>query len=515
MSIGRLLRDATLLDPDRVAVVAEDTTWTYRALDDVASRFAKILESLDSGRESHVALVLPNVVEFTMAYFGAHYAGCTIVPLHSQLTVPELVYHFHDAEVRVVVTGPESLDRVVHAAAQVPGVRRIVLTGNRPSADCRVVLWQEVLDAIPLDTIANPDSHQTAVILYTSGTTGRSKGAELTHANLRWNAEYMARHFMPEGKDTVALGVLPLFHSFGQTVIQNATLVSGGTVVLLARFTPGATLDAIVRHGVTFFAGVPSMYLALGRHVGGPPEPFATVRRCISGGAPMPVEVLKDFEERSGVPVLEGYGLSETSPVAAQNRVSRRRKAGSIGVPLDGVDFRLVDAADRVISEVDVPGEIQIRGPIIMKGYWRRPDETAASIVDGWFRTGDIARRDADGDYFVVDRKKDLILRGGMNVYPREVEEVLYSHPAIAEVAVVGVPDQRLGEEVSAVAVLRHGTEATAEELLAFCQQRLARYKCPKRIRFVTELPRGPTGKVVRRLLQEEVVGGERSSSES
>jgi long-chain acyl-CoA synthetase len=297
--------------------------------------------------------------------------------------------------------------------------------------------------------------------------------------------------------------VLPLFHSFGQTVILNGTLVRGGTVVLLPRFDAEAALAAIERHAVTFFAGVPTMYFALLHHPGVEPKRLASLEGCASGGAPMPVEVMRAFDARYGVSIQEGYGLSETSPVASLNALGEPKKPGSIGKPIWGIEFRLVAADGGIVEEAGVPGEIQIKGHNIMKGYYGKPEATRSAIRNGWFSSGDIATRDEDGHYFIVDRKKDMILRGGFNVYPREVEEVLYAHPAVAEVAVLGVPDERLGEEVKAVVALKHGVETTADELQAWCRERVAAYKYPRIVELVDSLPKGPTGKILKRVLRD------------
>jgi long-chain acyl-CoA synthetase len=342
----------------------------------------------------------------------------------------------------------------------------------------------------------------TAVILYTSGTTGRPKGAELTHFNLFYNAEYSATRLVPMASDEVALLALPLFHSFGQTVVQNATLRAGGTLVLMARFDPKGALELMRKHRVTFFAGVPTMYFALLHFPEADQYDLSGLRYCISGGAPMPVEVMKTFDAKYGVNILEGYGLSETSPAASFNTLDRPKKSGSIGMPIWGVEFKLVDEAGNDLEKPDEPGEICISGHNVMKGYYKRAEESAEAFRGGWFHTGDIAVRDADGYYFIVDRKKDMIIRGGFKVYPREVEEVLYAHPAVAEAAVVGVADPALGEEVKAFVVLKAGVSATAEELIDYAKGKLGAYKWPRVVEFREALPKGSTGKILKRALR-------------
>jgi long-chain acyl-CoA synthetase len=390
----------------------------------------------------------------------------------------EVAFHMADSGARVLFAWHDFADaaragaRDAEVVVVEPGAFEALLAGCEPAG-----------------TVAR-ERDDTAVILYTSGTTGTPKGAELTHGNLADNVEVSLELF-EMGPDAVTLGALPLFHAFGQTCGLNATMSAGGSLSLLPRFDAGKALGLIERDRVTVFEGVPTMYSAMLHH----PGDFDTssLQVCISGGAAMPVEVLHAFERRFECTVLEGYGLSETSPVAAFSRRDRERKPGSIGIPVRGVEMRLVDAVDGV-------GEIAIRGHNVMKGYWNNPEATALAIdAEGWFHTGDMARVDDDGYFFIVDRKKEMIIRGGYNVYPREIEEVLYEHPAISEAAVVGVPDDALGEEVGAAIVLRSGQDAGADEIRAFVKERVAAYKYPRRIWFLDELPKGPTGKILKR----------------
>jgi long-chain acyl-CoA synthetase len=333
------------------------------------------------------------------------------------------------------------------------------------------------------------------VILYTSGTTGKPKGAELTHGNLARNVEVMLG-LLSVTHDDVVLGALPLFHSFGRTCGLNLAVASGASLALIERFLPEAVLELVERRRVTVFEGVPTMYAALLHHAGRERHDASSLRICVSGGAALPLEVLHGFEAAFGCVILEGYGLSETSPVASFNRADGVRKPGSIGTPVDGVEMTLLEPSPEGV------GEIAIRGHNVMKGYWGRPDATRAAIDDrGWFRTGDLARVDEDGAYFIVDRIKDLIIRGGYNVYPREVEEVIYEHPAVREAAVVGVPHPDLGEEVCAVVALRPGFEMAEGELRDYVRSQVAAYKYPRRVWFVDELPKGPTGEILKRAI--------------
>jgi len=352
----------------------------------------------------------------------------------------------------------------------------------------------------PLEIMHQTQAAETAVILYTSGTTGKPKGAELTHSNLLLNCAVVVPKLLPITNDHVALAALPLFHSFGQTCIQNATIAAGGTFTLLPRFSPEEALAMIERDRVTLFAGVPTMYFAILHHQGKARD-LSSLRYCMTGGAAMPVEVMRAFEEKHGVQILEGFGLSETSPVASFNVLDRPRQPGSIGYPVWGVEMAILDDLDRPLPDGE-RGEICVRGHNVMKGYWKRPDATKEALRNGWFHTGDIGVRDSAGSYTIVDRKKDMIIRGGFNVYPREIEEVLYAHPAVLEAAVVGVPHESHGEEVKAILALRPGHKLSAAEVIAFCKERLAAYKYPRLVEFRDALPKGPTGKILKRELR-------------
>ena len=355
-------------------------------------------------------------------------------------------------------------------------------------------------DVSPADEVADRDTEDTAVILYTSGTTGQPKGAELTHANLAQNVEVLCADLLHLTPDDVIFGGLPLFHSFGQTCTLNAAVASGACLTLLPRFDPQQALQSLAEHRATIFAGVPTMYGALLAQPDRAAYDVSALRVCISGGSAMPVELLRGFEHEFGCKVLEGYGLSETSPVASFNHPDRERKPGSIGTPIRGVEMRVVDEYGEDVPQGEV-GEIVIRGHNVMKGYWQRPEETAAAIPDGWFRSGDLGRVDEDGYYAIVDRKNDLIIRGGFNVYPREVEEVLYEHPAVAEAAVIGISHPQLGEDVAAAVALKPSGTATPEELREHVKSQVAPHKYPRTVWIVPELPKGPTGKILKRAI--------------
>ncbi len=352
----------------------------------------------------------------------------------------------------------------------------------------------------PRTEVVELDEADTAVILYTSGTTGTPKGAELTHANLLRNAQ-IARTLFEVDERPITLGALPLFHSFGQTCSMNATMAGAGMLTLIPRFDPGKALEIIQRDRVNIFQGVPTMYGAMLHHPEREQYDTSTLKLCVSGGSAMPVELMRDFEEAFGCKILEGYGLSETSPVASFNHPDQERKPGSIGTPVEGVEMRVVDEESNEVRQGEV-GEIVIRGHNVMKGYWNRDDATAETIRDSWLHTGDMAKVDEDGYFFIVDRKKDMIIRGGYNVYPREIEEVLYEHPAVREAAVVGVPHDEYGEEVAAAVALKDGADMTAEQLRDYVKEQVAAYKYPRKVWFVEDLPKGPTGKILKREIE-------------
>jgi long-chain acyl-CoA synthetase len=486
------LVEAKDMYPDRAAVRLDDRVLTYQQLDGRSARAAGLLAGLGVEPGDRVALMLPNVPEFAVLYYGALRAGATVVPMNPLLKAREVEFYLGDSGAKLIFAW--------QTAANEAG------KGAEAAGTHLVPVATETFDRLlgehaPLMAVADLADDDTAVILYTSGTTGRPKGAQLTHANLRRNTAVAASTLFQLEPDDVVMGCLPLFHSFGQTCGLNAVVGSGACLTLVPRFDPGKALEVIQRDRVTVFEGVPTMYVALLNHPQRDDYDVGSLRVCVSGGAALPVEVLRGFEGAFGCVILEGYGLSETSPVASFNHPGRKRKPGSIGTPIEGVEIRVVDPAGQDVPAGGV-GEIAIRGHNVMKGYWRQQEATRAAIPDGWFRTGDLARQDEDGYLFIVDRKKDLIIRGGYNVYPREIEEVLYEHPAVAEVAVIGIPHATHGEEVGAAVVLKPGAEATAEDLRAFCKERVAAYKYPRHVWLEAALPKTATGKLLRREVQ-------------
>jgi long-chain acyl-CoA synthetase len=492
LNLAAIVTEGASAAPDGIAVRLGDTELSYAELDQRSARLATLLAARGVGVGDRVGVMLPNVPEFPIAYYAVLRAGAIVVPMNVLLKRREIAFYLSDSGARLLLAW-HGFAEEARAGAEEAGAELIEV---EPSSFADLLAEQE-----PTPELAETDAEDTAVILYTSGTTGKPKGAELTHSNLHRNAEVASRTMCEVAAGDIVLGSLPLFHSFGQTVSMNASLMAGATLTLVPRFDPDEALATMQRDKVTHFYGVPTMYGALLHHPGREDYDTSTLRTCITGGASMPVEVLRGFEQAFEAIVLEGYGLSETSPVSSSNHPDRERRPGSIGTPLEGVEMKVVDENDEEVPQGEV-GEIVIRGHNIMKGYWQRPDATDEAMRGGWFHSGDMAREDEDGYFYIVDRKKDLIIRGGYNVFPREVEEILYEHPGIREAAVVGLPDPKLGEEVGAAVVLHDGEELAPEEVSAYVKERLAAYKYPRAVWFVDELPKGPTGKILKREIE-------------
>jgi long-chain acyl-CoA synthetase len=498
LNLGSILRAQANEKPEAPVLRAGDLELSYGELDRAARGVAASLGERGITAGDKVAVLVPNVPEFTIAYFGILYAGATVVPINVLAAAPEVTYFLKDSDARLLIVHPLFEEAGRKGAAEL-GVPIVMAAGEDDDDSIGAMAKTE-----PVDGPYATSPQDTAVILYTSGTTGKPKGAELTHSNLLMNCTVVVPKLMPPSREAHrALGTLPLFHSFGQTVIQNGIISMGGSITLLARFTPEDAFHLIERDQLTVFAGVPTMYFALLHHRGDRAYDVSSLEVAMTGGAPMPVEVMNSFEEKFNVEILEGFGLSETSPVSSFNVMSKPRKPGSIGYPVWGVEMCIVDDADEALPD-DERGEICIRGHNIMKGYLNRPEATKETLRNGWFHSGDIGYRDSDGCYWIVDRKKDMILRGGFNVYPREVEEVLYEHEEVVEAAVIGIPDESHGEEVKAFVALTAEGKATPEDLQAFCKERLAAYKYPRIVEIVPELPKGSTGKILKRELRDD-----------
>ncbi len=489
LNLASILTNSAAEHPNAPAIRLGDLELTYAALDQASARLAGLLRARGLGRGDRVGVMLPNVPEFPIAYYGVLRAGGVVVPMNVLLKRREIAFYLQDSGAELLLAWQGFCAEAREGAGDAGAELIEIASGS---------FDQMLAEVEPESALAETGEGDTAVILYTSGTTGKPKGAELTHLNLYRNAEISSRTTCEVGPGDVVLGALPLFHSFGQSVGMNASLLVGACLTLVPKFDPGEALATIERDAVTHFYGVPTMYGALLNHPERESFDTSSLRNCITGGASMPVEVLRGFEDAFGAIILEGYGLSETSPVACSGHPDMERKPGSIGTPIEGVEMRIVDEDDNDVEPGEV-GEIVIRGHNIMKGYWHKPEASAETMRGGWFHSGDMARTDEDGYFYIVDRKKDLIIRGGYNVYPREVEEVLYEHPKIREAAVLGIPHDQWGEEIGAAVVLHEGEQLSAEEVSAYVKERIAAYKYPRAVWFLDELPKGPTGKILKR----------------
>jgi len=523
-NLASLLENSAAKYPEREAIVfpATGRRLTYAEVDMVANMVAGLLKSKGVEPGDKVALSCPNLPYFSLIYWGILKAGATVVPLNVLLKGREVAYHLDDSDAKAYFcfegTAELPIGKEGYAGFQETDgcehffVITAALDGESPFEGIQT-LGQAVGGQDGTFETVQTDEDDTAVILYTSGTTGKPKGAELMHRNMRDNALLGESVFgIDPEKPERFLCVLPLFHSFGQTVIQNGSAATGGTVVMLPRFEAGPALQLMRDEEITFFAGVPTMYWGL---LGALKEAGDSVdvgkiagnlRVAAAGGSALPVEVHKNFKDKFGVTILEGYGLSETSPVASFSPADAEPRVGSIGIPIPGVEMKLLepdswDEVDPEHKDPDAVGEIAIKGHNIMKGYYGRPDATAEAIKDGWFRSGDLGRRDEDGWYYIVDRSKDMIIRGGYNVYPREVEEVLMTHPDISLAAVIGVPHDSHGEEIKAVVIREDGSDLTEDELIAWGKEEMAGYKYPRIVEFVPSLPMTATGKILKREL--------------
>src|SRR4051794_11056745 len=482
------LAAAVAAGPDRPAVKLDDIVVSYGMFEGAAKRVAGLLHARGVGPGDRGGMQLPNIPDFPFIYYGALRIGAVVVPMNPLLKDREVAYHLSDSGAKVLFAF-SGFAEAAQGGADQAGAECILVTPGE--------FGQVLHEAEPFEDLVDRADDDPAVIIYTSGTTGTPKGATLTHANIAAGAE-VGRDLVDAGPDTVTVATLPLFHVFGMNSVMNVSVRARGLLTLIPRFDPGKALEVIQRDGATTFAGVPTMYTAMLNHPDRANYDVATLDLCVSGGSALPVEVLHGFDEAFGAKVLEGYGLSETTGMASFNLPDRERKPGSIGLPVGGTEIRCVDDDDNEVPQGE-PGELVMRGPFVMSGYWNRDDATEEVMRGGWFHTGDVATMDEDGYLFIVDRKKDLIIRGGYNVYPRELEEAFYEHPAVREVAVVGVPHEALGEEVAAAVALKDGAEATPEELRDFMKGRVAAYKYPRVVWLVDELPKGPTGKILKR----------------
>ncbi|MFC3040662.1 fatty acid--CoA ligase family protein [Virgibacillus xinjiangensis] len=510
MNITEQLAVTAQSQPEKTAYVFEDKQTSYMELERSVQKFASSLTGMGLKKGDHIALVVGNSPYYVIGLYGALRLGAVVIPINPLYMANEMNYILNDGDVKAVITMDVLLEKFAAIHEQLPGVRNYIScdSGAGSSSLEDHILGPKLHSFTDLVQAGSPGwnpaewkDDETAIILYTSGTTGKPKGAMLTHRNIYSNAKDVADYLAINGEDRV-IAALPMFHVFCLTVALNAPLMNGGTVLILPKFSPSEVFRIAKDHQATVFAGVPTMYNYL-LQSGESQGEFANIRLCISGGAAMPVSLLEAFEETFDVQISEGYGLSEASPVTCFNPLDRPRKAGSIGQSILNVENKVVDEFGEELPIGEV-GELAVTGPNVMKGYYNLPDETASALKDGWLYTGDMARMDEEGYFYIVDRKKELILVGGYNVYPREVEEVLYAHPNVSEAAVIGVPHPEAGEAVMAF-VVSDDSSVTADELAGYCRQHLIGYKVPSEIEFLDELPKNTTGKILRKNLRDQV----------
>ncbi|RBP95846.1 long-chain acyl-CoA synthetase [Cytobacillus firmus] len=493
---------------DRTAFIYEEKETTYQQFLDAVIKFASGLHKVGVKQGDHVALLVGNSPEFIIGLHGALRAGATVIPINPIYTPDEITYIIKNGDVKTVIALDTLLPVMEQVMNHVPALEQIIVCAAAPGGAAvknnKIKTFTEVLMSgdpeLPLPII---HKDQTAVILYTSGTTGKPKGAMLTHYNLYSNARDLLS-FLEISKNDHIIAVLPMFHVFCLTVAINVPIICGATILIVPKFIPSEVFRISRNYKATVFAGVPTMYNFLLHYPEADPSDLQSLRLCVSGGASMPLTLLENFEKKYNVQISEGYGLSEASPVTCFNPLDRPRKPGSVGTSIINVENKVVNELGEAIPAGEV-GELIVRGPNVMKGYYKMPEETASAIQDGWLHTGDLAKMDDDGYFYIVDRKKDLVIVGGYNVYPREVEEVLYSHSSVVEAAVIGVPDEDYGEALKAY-VVRKDPSLTEEELTAFCRGHLAKYKVPSGIEFLDELPKNTTGKILKRALRQTLL---------
>lgn len=511
MNLSEQLSITAMEHPNKTAFIFQDKETSYMELEGAVRKFAYRLEQLGYKKGDHLALVVGNSPYYVIGMYGALRLGAVVVPINPLYTAHEMTYILKNGDVKAVITMDVLLEKFAAIADQLPDIHHYISceTGAEavsagPIISPKMKSFTAMVQEGSTD-FAGPalNEEDLAIVLYTSGTTGKPKGAMLSHKNLYSNAKDVADYLKINGNARV-IAALPMFHVFCLTVSLNAPLMNGGTILIMPKFSPQGVFKIAKEHEATIFAGVPTMYNYLLQSSKGNESEFAGIKLCISGGSSMPVSLLKDFEKVFNVRISEGYGLSEASPVTCFNPLDKPRKPGSIGTNIVHVENKVVDEFGEEVAVGEV-GELIVQGPNVMQSYYKMPEETTAALKDGWLYTGDMARMDDEGYFYIVDRKKDMILVGGYNVYPREVEEVLYAHPNVSEAAVVGIPHPETGEAVICFVVADH-TGITEKNLIEFCKAHLAKYKIPTSIEFLDELPKNTTGKILRKNLREQLI---------
>jgi long-chain acyl-CoA synthetase len=507
MNLGQMLAQTAERLPNKTAIRFRDQETTYTDFDKRANQVANGLITLGIQPGDRVALLLHNIPLFMEAYYGILKAGAAVVPMNVLYKPAEIEYIIKDSGAKALLTLATFAPQALQAAANAPEMQKVIVA--TPEEMPGAILWRDAFgqasEAAPNVTVSDGD---IAVIPYTSGTTGRPKGAMLTHRNLVANCEQCehVERIKPQENDVVWIA-LPLFHIYAMNVGMNLTVKAGGTMALIERFEPAPALESIQSNKCTVLYGAPPMFVVWAQMPNIRDYDLSSVRYIASGAAALPVKIMELFEGMAGVPISEGYGLTEASPVVTTNAAGPVSKPGTVGKPIPGVEVKIVNAEGGEVAPGEL-GELICRGDNIMKGYWKQPEATAEALRDGWLYTGDLATADAEGYFSIVDRKKDMIIVSGYNVYPREVEEVLFKHPAVADVSVIGVPDDYQGESVLAVVVLKPDQTATEQEIIDYCRDQIAVFKCPRKVVFRDALPKNNTGKVLRRELRESVAQG-------
>ena len=524
--------------PAKMALNFQGYELTFGGLNDMVDRFATCLADFGVGKGDAVAILLPNLIPCVAAYYAIMRLGAVAVMNNPLYADRELEHQFNDSGAKVLITLDLLVKRMV-ALRPKTSIRQIVYTsigdylpfpknllfplvarkkglGAKVEPAPDLFRWKQLIaSAGPMQARPELSFDQVAMYQYTGGTTGVSKGVMLTHANLSKQVQQLRAWFPEFGHDEIMLGALPFFHVFGLSTAMNLAIYLGWGNILVPKPQPPQLIEAITKYRPTFAPLVPTMYIGMLQHPDIEKVDLTSIKGCFSGSAPLPVEVIREFEERTGAVIVEGYGLTETTPVTHINPFAKdKRKVGSIGIPIPDTECRIVDLND---GATDLPvgesGELLIKGPQVMKGYWKRPDATAASLTDGWLHTGDIGRMDEDGYFYIVDRKKDMIISGGYNVYPRDIEEVYFEHPKVLEATAIGIPHPKRGEAVKVFIVLKAGETATEQEMIEYCHDKLAKYKWPTEIEFRSELPKSNVGKVLKKDLRAEELKKRQSQS--
>jgi long-chain acyl-CoA synthetase len=501
-NLAGVLRQSADRHPDLIAVNFLGQKTTYREMEEASNKIANALKGMGVKKGDRVAVYCINSPVFVASFFGILKLGATVVTVSLLLHHSEVEYVLKDSGAKAVIFYEMFAPNVAAIRANLPDLENLIVAGKANQVEATTyadIMLESPADPVEIDVDPEED---VAAILYTSGTTGNPKGAMLTHRNLLSNSSSVA-YSLGIGPEAILLTVLPMFHSFALTCCLVTPISQGAQIVALPKFDPAQVVDTIEETGATIFFGVPSMYILMLHLPDEKVKSLATIKYALSGGAAMPEEVMAQFEKKYNIPIYEGDGPTECSPVTAVNPIGGKRKSGSIGLPIRDVEMRIVDFEGRDLPDNTI-GEIVVRGPNVMKGYFRLPEESKESFFDEWFRTGDLGMKDDEGYFYIVDRIKDMIIVNGVNVYPRHIEEVIYKHPAVVEVAVIGVPHKRSGEAVKAFVVLKPGEEVTASEIRKFCSQNLGNYEVPRHVAFTASLPKSSTGKILKRELRRD-----------